>query len=719
MADDGKVVYKVEVDDKEVPKQLNDVNSKIEKSSNQTSEKQKKDFKETSKEFEKQTKKIQTTNKETNKKIVDESKITGTSLKDTFSGVADEIGISFSNLTKAGVVAGITGLATKAVSSAVDLDKAMNQFASSTGTSTNELKKYEDVLKNIYGNNYGDDFLDIANAMGEVKKQMGNLDEATLQNLTESAFALRGTFEYDVKESVRASKAMMDNFGISGEEAMNLIANGAQNGLDYSEEFLDSISEYSVQFAKLGLDADDMFKIFEKGSKNGAFNLDKIGDAVKEFGIRVIDGSDTTIAGFEAIGLNADEMAKKFAKGGDSAKKAFNETITALVKMKDPLEQNTAGVNLFGTMWEDLGVDAISALAGIEDGAYGTADAMNNLKEVKYDDLGSMFEGLTRQLELLLLPLGEALMPILSDLIQAVLPVLQTLLPPLIEALNAVITPILGIITALTPLIETITASLMPIIETLGQLFAEVFGAIGNIVVEVMAGIIDVLSPFINFILELLTPAIKTFASMWIGSFSELKKDISNIINNIKGILKGIIDFVTGVFTGNWKKAWNGVVSIFSNIFGALANMWKAPINAIIGGLNSFINGINNIKVPSWVPVVGGKGVSIPNIPRLKVGMDFVPSDFYPAYLDYGEAVLTKEENAKLRSWGGIDGVEKLMTSSTINNDLSIDYTRLAKAMEDVNIRLYMDKKVVGQSVTSSVDENMGIITSRKGRYGI
>ena len=78
---------------------------------------------------------------------------------------------------------------------------------------------------------------------------------------------------------------------------MDLIAAGAQNGLDYSGELLDSISEYSVQFAKLGLDADDMFKIFQKGADTGAFNLDKVGDAVKELSIRVVDGSDTTAEG--------------------------------------------------------------------------------------------------------------------------------------------------------------------------------------------------------------------------------------------------------------------------------------------------------------------------------------------------------------------------------------------------------------------------------------
>lgn len=89
--------------------------------------------------------------------------------------------------------------------------------------------------------------------MAEVTKTLGDMDDASLQEITESAFALRDTFEYDISESARAAKAMMDNFGVSGDKAMSLIAAGAQNGLDYSGELLDSISEYSVQFAKVGL----------------------------------------------------------------------------------------------------------------------------------------------------------------------------------------------------------------------------------------------------------------------------------------------------------------------------------------------------------------------------------------------------------------------------------------------------------------------------------
>lgn len=277
-----------------------------------------------------------------------------------------------------------------------DYNKAMNQLAASTGATGEELESLKDVAKGVFANNYGESYDDVANAVANVKKQLGDLPADQLQTITESAFALSDTFEYDVAESTRAAKAMVDNFGISGEYAMELIATGAQSNLNFSDELIDSINEYSVQFAKLGFTADDMFKIFQNGEQNSAWNLDKVGDAIKEFSILSIDGSEKTAEGFAAIGLNADEMAWKFTQGGDTAKTAFQQTVNALTSMEDPIARDAAGVALFGTMWEDLGVDAVASLGNIQDGAYATGDAMNAIKEVKYNDVGSAIEGLKR-----------------------------------------------------------------------------------------------------------------------------------------------------------------------------------------------------------------------------------------------------------------------------------------------------------------------------------
>lgn len=609
----------------------------------------------------------------------------GSVLKSSFSEAADSSiplvskmgeltsGLSGAKMAAIGTGAAVAGVGVLATSSANDMKGAMNDFFASTGMAKEQTlhladgtekvidntDKYQKIMEAIYKNNYGESFEDIADAMATTRNNMQALDEASLQNVTESAFALRDTFGYDIPESTRAANTLMEQFGISGEEAMNLIATGAQNGLDYSGELLDSISEYSVQFEKMGMDADDMFAIFQKGAESGAFNLDKVGDAVKEMSIRVIDGSDTTKEGFELLGLNADEMSKKFSEGGESAKEAFEQTIDALASMEDPLAQNTAGVDLFGTMWEDLGPEAVTALAEIEEGAYTTSDAMNQIKDVKYDDLGSQLEELKRNLEVLMIPLGEALMPLLDILINSVLPILTGLLGPLISLFSELLTPIL----------DVAQRALQPLIEAFDFLMK------------------NAISPLISLISGLLVP---TFSGTLNGMFSTASK----IIGNITNVFRNLIDFIKNVFTGNWKAAWQNVKEIFKNIVDGLGNIFKAPLNFIIDGINGFLGGLNKIKIPDWVPAVGGKGFNIPKIPRLKVGMDYVPRDFFPAFLDEGEWVLTKEEANLLRSLGGLEGMVGMLNRNTSGTNItvqaeksSIDYERLGDATANALIK--------------------------------
>lgn len=326
------------------------------------------------------------------------------------------------NLVSEAVTQGIQKLgdvlkssASRTIEIADDLDSSVNKIAAATNASAEEVNKLRSIVEQIYGDNFGDGFEDIADSISKIKQNLGELDDKELVKVTESAYALKDVFDYDIAESSRAVKAMMENFGVSASEAYDYIARGAQNGLDYSGELLDNISEYSVQFKKMGLSASDMFTIFSNGAENGAWNLDKIGDSVKEMAIRVIDGSDTSKQGFEALGFEAGSMAEKFAAGGVSARVAFQEVIAALAEMNDPIAQNTAGINLMGTMWEDMGAEAILALGDISDSAFDCAGAMDTIKDVNYSSLNNSLENVQRQIDLLIQPIGEILIPVLDE----------------------------------------------------------------------------------------------------------------------------------------------------------------------------------------------------------------------------------------------------------------------------------------------------------------
>ncbi|BCI60851.1 phage tail tape measure protein [Solibaculum mannosilyticum] len=463
---------------------------------------------------------------------------------------------------------------------------ALNDFYASTGAANDELSNYENIMKSIYANNYGESFDDIGEAMSTIRQQIGPVvdawDDTDLQEFTESAFVLRDSFGYDMPESIRAVNTMMEQFSMDGQDAMDLIASGAQNGLDYSGELLDSINEYSVQFSKVGLDADDMFQIFQNGADSGAFNLDKVGDAVKELSVKVVDGSETTKAGFEAIGLNADEMAKKFAAGGESAREAFIETNKALADIDDPLAQSTAGVNLYGTMWEDLGPDVVTQLADITDAVYGTEDAMNELKEIKYDDFGSAIQGVGRQLQTeFLVPLSENMLPIFDELSNGlqdaggdfekigevvgtaggkIAAEVSKMLPQLIQAGGNILKGLVSGIGANMSSITTAISQVIPeivsvIVQMLPQLIPaamQIISALGQALLDNLPQIIDagiqLLMAIINGIIEalpqLIDAAIQVIMALANGLVDALPQLIPALVDAVLYIVETLIDNV-------------------------------------------------------------------------------------------------------------------------------------------------------------------------------
>lgn len=167
-----------------------------------------------------------------------------------------------------------------------------------------------------------------------------------------------------------------------------------------------------------------------------------------------------------------------------------------------------------------------------------------------------------------------------------------------------------------------------PFLETLSWLWDEHISKIvektGDFVGKSVNGALEIYNKFIQpiaiWLLEKLAPAWAFLSNAVIGVLGSILAVISDVIGSIIGIFGGIIDFITGIFTGNWSKAWNGIKDIFKNIIDGLVGIFKFPINLIIDGINSFISGLNKVKVPDWVPAVGGKGINIPKIPKLARG---------------------------------------------------------------------------------------------------
>ena len=335
-------------------------------------------------------------------------KVGGTLSKTIGTAAKWGIGIATAAATAAVAVVGL------AVNVGEDLNKALNGLQAETGATDESMAELKDSMLAIYNNNFGESFEDIGTAMATVSKATGLTGEE-LETATTNALIMRDTFDMDVTGSISAVDQMMKQFGLTSDEAYNLIAQGAQNGMDAQGDLVDIVKEYSVQFETMGFDAEEMFNMLSNGAEEGGFSFDVMGDAVKEFNIRSKDGSTATAEAFKALGLNAADLSTAFSKGGEDGKLAFTKVSDALKNTKDPLEQNQIGTALWGTKWEDLGAKSILALGTVDGAIDGTIDTLGKINAVKYDTFGEAMAGIKRNLETgILIPIGDAVLPALE-----------------------------------------------------------------------------------------------------------------------------------------------------------------------------------------------------------------------------------------------------------------------------------------------------------------
>lgn len=543
------------------------------------------------------------------------------------------------------------------VKRADELKQSFNTLQTQTGATDEEMKGLEQSLKNIYANNYGEDFEDIAQAMAEVKNQTG-LIGTELETTTENAIALRDVFGYEIQESTRAADMMMKQFGITADEAFNLIAQGSQNGLDKNGNLLDSINEYSIHFKQLGFTSEEMFNMFSNGAKSGVFDIDKLGDAVKEFGIRVKDGSGTTLEAFDLLGLDADKLQKKFSAGGKSANEAFKEVTTALNNCDDEVIKNTAGVNLFGTMWEDMGADAVKALSDTNGEFDNTADNLSKIKEIKYDDLGSAMQGIKRQIETgLIIPIGEKLLPKLNEFANYINTKMPAVAGTVESAMDSICTAIGFVVDNLDIIIPLLTGGVagfaaFNIISTIVPLFTAIQAAIaGTTTVQTALNTVMAANPFgaVALAIGVLVAAGVALWQNWDtikAKCEELFAKISNTFANIKASvethLNGLVSFINdkvSAFQTAGKKIFTGLWDGFKSVWKSITS-W---VTSKIDWLESKLNIVKNL-VSAIARLAGGGSDG-----SHRTGLSEVPHDGYRAILHKGEMVLTQPEADRYR----------------------------------------------------------------------
>lgn len=453
-----------------------------------------------------------------------------------------------------------------------DYNKAMNQLSASTGATGDELDALGESVKNIYAQNLGEDFNDVAEGLAATQKASDLAGEA-LEQATAAGFVLRDTFDYDISESARAASALMKNFNISAEEAYGLIATGAQNGADKNGDLLDTLNEYSAQFAALGLSADQFMGSLVEGADAGLFSIDKVADAVKEFNIRAKDGSDSSAEAFKGLGLNSDKMFAAFAAGGETAQAAFFDTVEALNKLEDPLKRNEIGVALFGSQFEDLEAGILPVLGDIETAAYDGAAALQQINDVKYNDLGSAFEAVKRSAEVALLPMAsmiantltslapiltdtfEEISPVITDTLNACMPFVQDFLVGMGDTLKKVMPMVTELAAGILPLLAQLVGSFLPPLLDLAQQLLPPLMQIVQAILPPVVSLLNAIMPLLSPLLAILEPIASVLGTI-VGWVSKIVSFGSGVISKIAGLFGGggggsanVSGYATGGFT--------------------------------------------------------------------------------------------------------------------------------------------------------------------------
>lgn len=156
--------------------------------------------------------------------------------------------------------------------------------------------------------------------------------------------------------------------------------------------------------------------------------------------------------------------------------------------------------------------------------------------------------------------------------------------------------------------------------ETFRPMLATVLDFVGKLIKAALDIFNKFIYPIVTWLLERLKPVF-TFIGQWIANvIGGILTTFGNLLSGVFRILGGLIDFIAGVFTGDWKRVWEGVKNVFGGIVDTLVALFRIPLNGIITGINAFISGLNKIKIPEWVPAVGGKGFNIQPMRYLATG---------------------------------------------------------------------------------------------------
>ncbi len=517
--------------------------------------------------------------------------------------------------------AGIIGIDAAATSTAMSLETATNRFITATGASVSETERFETILKNIHDNNYGSDYADIADKMALVKQQLGDINDADLQNITEKAYFLEDAFGMDFNETIRGVTGLINNMGLTADEAFNYIVVGAQNGLNKSAELTDNIAEYSQLWGQAGFSAKEMFTILQNGLDSGAYNLDKVNDFVKEFTISLSDGRiEENLSSFSSGTRN---LFNEFKNGNATAKDVFYSVISDLEQMENKQEALTLASNVWSALGEDNAMAIITSLNDVSSTYDDVANKANSAQDTMYSGTEAKIQSMKNRLQTSFSSIGETMLA-------NILPVLDSMADGLDNLINwfdsldtgtkNVIITIGLLVAAIGPLLivfGTLAGSISKIINLFtNENVALALNAVRKGAVTVATNAMKVAQVGLNAVLAIgktaisgvstalsflaanpivlviaaITALVALFVYLW-NTNENFKNAVISGWNFILGVFTSVDEFLTGIFQTDWTNSFGIVGNVVNAFIVNISNFYNS-IKQILQGIIDFVTGV-------------------------------------------------------------------------------------------------------------------------------
>ena len=541
----------------------------------------------------------------------------------------EEAGEKVSNVGKkmsVGVTAPIMAAGAAGLAAFSEVDEAMDTIIQKTGATGDVADRLSTSFENV-GSNTHLELQTVGEAIGEVNTQFGFMDKK-LEDSTDYLLKYADINNTDVSQAAIYARQSIEAYELSYDDlndVLDVTTKTSQDTGQSVDDLMKKAIDGAPQIKQLGLSFDEGVTLigkFEQAGVDSSTMLSKMSKASVVYAkdnLSLQDGLKGTI---DSI-LNAKDETEAlrianevFGKGSD--------------KMVDAIKRGTFTLDDLAKVAKESGGAVADTFAETEDPIDAANRAMNNAK-FALADVGE-------SVQISLLPFFEMAIDALKSfkswwdsLDQGTKNWIITL-----AGIAAVIGPALVVIGTLMSSVTKITAGvkdLATVWSGLGKLFGLSGGWFAVAVIAIAALVAGLVWAYNN--VEWFRNGVNAFfqgvSDIAVEVFNFMGGYISNIFGGIiqnfqnffdagKRIFTGFIDFITGIFTGDWERAWNGVVNIFGGIFDMIAAMAKAPLNTMIGLINAFLGGLNNIKIPKWVPGVGGKSFSISTLPYLADG---------------------------------------------------------------------------------------------------